>query len=113
MKTLYHRSKYISVVAVVGLTWSMLSFLYVFSPSVKKVGIWFPAVLGVLVASRFISMIGVWHMKKWGVLLFFISALMKLFLAILLNQLSIVEVILTLFLGISFLFFFRKMDDNM
>jgi hypothetical protein len=113
MKTIYHRPIYLSILSVIGLIWSMLSFLYVFSPSVKKVGIWFPAVLGMLVASRFIAMIGVWHMKKWGVLLFFTSVCLKLFLSVMLDQLSIVEVVLSTLLGISFLFFFRKMDDNL
>ncbi len=113
MRTIYHRNKYLTFLCYLGLIWSLLSFLYVFSPSVKKVGIWFPAVLGVLVASRFISMIGVMHMKKWGVFLFFTSAFLKLFLAVMLDQLSVLEVILSVLIGISLLFFFPKMDENL
>ncbi len=113
MIVVYKRPKYLSVIIIIGIIWSLLSFLYVFSPSVKKVGAWFPAMLGMLVALRFISMIGVWHMKKWGVLVFLISVCLKLFLSVLLNQLSPVEVILSMLIGISLLPYFRRMDNNL
>jgi hypothetical protein len=113
MIVVYKRPRYLSVIIIIGIIWSLLSFLYVFSPSVKKVGAWFPAILGMLVALRFISMIGVWHMKKWGVLVFLISVCFKLFLSVLLNQLSPVEVILSMLIGISLLPYFRKMDNNL
>jgi len=113
MRTIYKRPKYLSFLCVVGLIWSLLSFLYVFSPSVKKVGVMFPALLGILVASRFISMIGMWHMKKWGVLLFFTTVFLKIFLAVMLNQLSYVEVSLSVFVGFPLLIYFPRMDDNL
>jgi hypothetical protein len=121
MITLFKRPKYISVVCVIGIIWSLFSFLYVFAPSVKKVGAWYPAVLGLLVALRFISLIGVWHMKKWGVLLFIVSVFCKLFLSVVLNELSTVEVaftawigvVLSAWIGISLLPYFGRMDDNL
>jgi hypothetical protein len=113
MSRAFKRPRYISFLSVVGIIWSLLSFLYVFAPSVKKVGMWFPAILGLIVASRFISMIGVWHMKKWGIILFFLAALAKISFAILLDQLSIVEVVLSIVLAFSFLFYFNRMDDNL
>jgi hypothetical protein len=85
----------------------------VFSPGVKNVGIWFPALLGLIVASRFIAMIGVWHMKKWGILLFYIAMFMKLYISVVFHQLSVIEIVLCLYLGGSFIFFFRKMDSNL
>jgi hypothetical protein len=113
MKTIYKRPVYVSIVSILGIAWSLLSFLYVFSPDVKKVGIWFPAVLGLIISCRFISMIGVWHMKKWGVLLFFVSVFAKISISILLNQITVVEVVLSLFSGISLLFYFGRMDENL
>jgi hypothetical protein len=113
MRATFKRPRYISFLSGLGIIWSLLSFLYVFSPAVKKVGAWFPALLGMLIAFRFISMIGVWHMKKWGVALFILSLFLKLFISVILDQLSAVEVVLSVWLGVSFLFFFGKMDDNL
>jgi hypothetical protein len=113
MRAVYKRTRYLSLISGVGILWSLLSFLYVFSPTVKKVGAWFPAVLGLVVALRFISMIGVWHMKKWGVGVFLTSVFLKLSLSVILDQLSIVEVILSVWIGISLLPYFSKMDDNL
>jgi hypothetical protein len=113
MTVIAKRPRYISFLSVLGIIWALLSFLYVFSPSVKKVGAWFPALLGLLVALRFISMIGVWHMKKWGVGIFFLSVFFKIFLSVLLNQLSIVEVVLSVWIGISLLPYFSRMDENL
>ncbi|HXC03236.1 MAG TPA: hypothetical protein VNZ86_00715 [Bacteroidia bacterium] len=113
MSKAFKRPTYISILSVIGIAWSLLSFLYVFAPSVKKVGIWFPALLGLIVAARFISMIGVWHMKKWGIILFFLAVLSKISFALLLNQLSAVEVVLSVLLLVSFLFYFNRMDDNL
>ncbi len=113
MRATYKRTLYHSFISVVGIIWSLLSFLYVFSPSVKKVGAWFPAVLGMMVAFRFISMIGVWHMKKWGVMLFLGSVFLKIVCSALLGQLSVLEVVLSAWVGVSLLFFFHKMDDNL
>jgi hypothetical protein len=113
IKDIYKRPGYISFLSILGIAWSLLSFLYVFSPGVKKVGIWFPAVLGIIITTRFIAMIGVWHMKKWGIMLFFASVLMKLFISVLLDQITVYEVVISLFLGISLLFYFNRMDDNL
>ncbi|HXC04220.1 MAG TPA: hypothetical protein VNZ86_05665 [Bacteroidia bacterium] len=113
MSRAFHRPRYVSILSVIGIIWSLLSFLYVFAPAVKKVGIWFPAVLGLIVAARFISMIGIWHMKKWGIILFLLAVLSKVASAILLNQLSVVEVFLSVLLLISFLFYFNRMDNNL
>jgi hypothetical protein len=113
MKTALNRPRYISFLCFCGFVWSMLSFLVVFSPAVKKVSIWYPASLGLLVAARFISMIGVWHMKKWGVLLFFTSVFLGIFQSIFLNDVGIIQPVSVLFFGIPFIVFFSKMDDNL
>ncbi|MFI5148994.1 MAG: hypothetical protein ACHQRM_04625 [Bacteroidia bacterium] len=113
MSKTYHRPKILTVLSIKGIAWSLVSFLFVFAPSVKKVGVWFPALLGLIVAARFISMIGIWHMKKWGVILFFLSVIAKISSAILLNQLTMVEIILSLIQIFFLLFFFNRMDDNL
>jgi hypothetical protein len=45
----------------------VFTFPGMFSPATKKLGDWVPAVYGFIIALSFISYIGVWHMKRWGV----------------------------------------------
>jgi len=39
----------------------------VFSPGIKKLGILVPAAYGSITALQFISLVGVWYYKQWGV----------------------------------------------
>ena len=113
MQSALKRPRLISIICVLGFIWIVFSFPSVFSPSIKKMGDWYPALFGLIVASSFISYIGVWHMKRWGVQLFIITFFMKETLLILLEDLSYVGIAFSLFFLISMLFFYRRMDLNL
>jgi hypothetical protein len=113
MQSALKRPRLISIICVLGFIWIVFSFPSVFSPSIKKMGDWYPALFGLIVASSFISYIGVWHMKRWGVQLFIITFFIKEVLLILLEDLSYVGIAFSLFFLISMLFFYRRMDFNL
>jgi len=113
MQSASKRPRLISIICILGFIWIVFSFPSVFSPSIKKMGDWYPALFGLIVASSFISYIGVWHMKRWGVQLFIITFFIKEVLLILLEDLSYVGIAFSLFFLISMLFFYRRMDLNL
>jgi hypothetical protein len=110
------RPKAISLICVIGFLWVTLSFPAVFSPSVKKLGDFVPALYGLLVAGSFIAYIGLWHMKQWGVLLFMSVFFVKTLFLVLINDLG-GGTILGIFLSVMFIGilirYFPKMDVNL
>jgi len=80
------RSKAISVFCVLGYISIVVSFPQVFSPQVKKLGLFMPALSGLLVAANFMSYVGIWYMKRWGAELFLYSYFLKTILDVVLKQ---------------------------
>lgn len=103
----------ISIVCILGFIWIVFSFPSVFAPSLKKMGDWYPALFGILVAISFISYIGLWHMKRWGVQLFLISFFIKEALLFLINDVSIPGIAFSIFFILSMLPFYKRMDVNL
>jgi hypothetical protein len=113
MAKLNKRSKLLSAVCIIGYIWIVFSFPGVFSPAVKKLGDWYPALFGLIVAASFISYIGVWHMKRWGVQLFIISFFIKEFILIMVNDVSYVGIFFSILFIIPMLLFYKRMDLNL
>jgi hypothetical protein len=94
----------------------VFTFPQVFSPSIKKLGVLMPAVYGVLVACNFISCVGIWFYKQWGVQLYVVTFFAKTLFFILLQQYSLSFYINT---SLSFIFilvllrFYPKMSQNL
>lgn len=107
------RPTLISIVCILGFVWIVFSFPGIFSPSLKKLGDWYPALFGVLVAMSFISYIGLWHMKRWGVQLFIISFFVKEILLVMINDLSYVGIVFSIFFISSMVPFYKRMDVNL
>ena len=116
MKTTIKRPVSLTIICIVGLLWSLLNFIFVFSPFIKKISDWAPAIYGVIVALQFISFIGIWNMKRWGVMFYVLSFFLKQCFAILINDIGISEEV---GIGISIVFivfllvFYRKMDREL
>lgn len=99
----------ITVLAITGILWSLLNFVFVFSPFIKKINDWAPAVYGLLVALQFIAFIGIWHMKRWGVLMFIITIFGKLTFSIIHNDVSYASLTLSIIILIFLLIFYKRM----
>lgn len=107
------RPKLLTFVCVLGFTWIVFSFPAVFSPSVKKLGDWYPALFGLIVAVSFISYIGVWHMKRWGVSLFIVAFFVKEMILILINDINYIGIVFSSLFIIIMVFFYKRMDVNL
>lgn len=111
--TVRKRPVLLTIVCVLGFIWIVFSFPGVFSPSVKKMGDWFPALYGLFVAANFMSFIGIWHMKRWGAALFIINFFVKEMVFILAEDISYIGIFFSLFFIVSILFHYKKMDVNL
>lgn len=107
------RPKLLTFVCVLGFTWIVFSFPAVFSPSVKKLGDWYPALFGLIVAVSFISYIGVWHMKRWGVSLFIVTFFVKEIILILINDINYIGIVFSALFITIMVFFYKRMDVNL
>ena len=110
------RPKIISFICILGFISVIFTFPAVFSPSVKKIGDFVPALYGFIVACSFISYIGLWHMKQWGVQLFLFIFFVKTLFLITINDLgpgTIIGILFAIFFAIVLLRFYRKMDVNL
>jgi len=110
------RPPLLTIVCVLGYVWIVFSLPGVFSTAIKKLGDWYPALFGLLVALSFISYVGVWHMKRWGVNLFIITFFIKEIVLILINDMGIgfyMGLVLSLFFIITMIVFYKRMDVNL
>jgi hypothetical protein len=113
METLRIRPKIISIFCVLGYLMVIISVPAVFSPVIKRMGDWYPALFGLFVALNFIAYIGIWHLKKWGVLLLAFTFFAEQSTAVLLDRFGIISCILGTASIIVFSFFYTRMSDNL
>jgi hypothetical protein len=107
------RPKIITIICVLGFIASVLSFPSIFSPFIKKKGAIVPAISGLLIALEFISIVGVWFMKRWGVTLYLATALAQQTLWLSIDTWKAYQIALpVIFLSIAS-FHYRKMDVNL
>lgn len=110
------RPTIISVFCIIGYLWIIVSFPGIFAPSVKKMGDWFPAIYGLFTALTFISFIGVWHLKKWGVELFLITYILKVCTEIgakAPDNISFATIFFPLLFLPVFIVYYKKMNANL
>lgn len=113
MQSTVKRPKILKIVCILGFIWIVFSFPAVFSPAVKKMGDWFPAIFGLIVAASFISYIGLWHMKQWGARLFIITFFIKQLILLLVNDISYAGIVFSALFIIPMLIYYRRMDLNL
>ncbi len=114
--TKIQRPKSISIITIIAIVLVLLAFPMLFMPSIKKMGDFVPLILGVIITLQFISLIGIWHMKKWGVLLFIIIFCARVVTFIFLDIYTF-RFYFNIFYSLLFSFFFiahyRKMNSNL
>lgn len=113
---LVQRPKIISVVSVIAIVLVLLAFPMLFTPSIKRMGDFIPMILGIIITLQFVSLVGIWHMKKWGVHLFIIMFCARVITFMFLDIYSF-RFYFNIFYSIIFIVFFlihyRKMDSNL
>jgi hypothetical protein len=112
----------VSIMCITGLIMVVFSFIYAFSPTVKKIGEFYPALYSLVICLEFIACIGIWYMKKWGVHLFIIALSGKETLLLLMNDFnntgagfmfSMLFLVLSITILIVMLFYYKRMDINL
>jgi uncharacterized membrane protein (DUF2068 family) len=87
-----------------------------FSPEIKKMGAFMPMIYGIILCLNFISLIGIWHMKKWGVEFFIFTFFLKTSFFISTHQAGpsfFSGVAFSIVFIIIFLIHYGKMDRNL
>jgi len=110
------RPTLITIITVLGFLSILVAFPQVFSPSVKKLGMFMPALYGLLVAFNFIAYVGVWYMKKWGAELFAMVFFAKTIFFITTDRMGVGFWISTVFqtaFMVVFLLHYAKMSKNL
>ncbi|MEO8148949.1 MAG: hypothetical protein ABI723_14985 [Bacteroidia bacterium] len=107
------RPTLLSIVCIIGYVGIAISFPNIFSPFIKQLGIGYPALLGSIISLRFISLVGVWFMKKWGVILFVIIFIVNEIVRTMIDDVSYIELPVSAILSIVFLCYYRLMDRNL
>ncbi len=74
------RPWYITIFCIAAWLWLFILFPSVFSPETKKIHLLLPSIYGIVIALMFVASVGVWHLKRWGLELFFIILFIKAFL---------------------------------
>lgn len=113
---LVQRPKSISVITVIAIVLALLAFPMLFTPSIKRMGDFIPMILGIIITLQFVSLIGVWHMKQWGVQLFIIMFSVRVVTFMFLDMYTF-RFYFNIFYSVIFIVFFlihyRKMDTNL
>lgn len=110
------RPKDISIVTIIAIVLVLLAFPMLFTPSIKRMGDFIPMILGIIITMQFVSLIGIWHMKQWGVQLFIIMFCIRVITFMFLDLYTF-RFFFNIFYSIVFIVFFlihyRKMDTNL
>jgi hypothetical protein len=106
----------ITTFCVIGYLSIMFTFPQVFSPGIKKLGVFMPAGYGVLVAANFIAYVGIWYFKQWGVQLFLLSFFAKILFYISISQFGFffyVNTFISVVFIVVLLRFYTRMNPNL
>lgn len=111
----FQRPKIVSIICVLGFILVIGGLGTVFSPEIRRLGDFYPALFGLLVSLRFIAYVGIWHMKRWGVELFLITLVAQIIQIIVMESYELNPVGMTAHvLGlIVMVVYYRKMDRNL
>lgn len=113
MEIVRKRHIILTIICIIGILWSLGSFVFVFSPTIKKISDWAPAIYGIIVALQFISFIGIWYMKRWGVMVCISAFFAKIIFSVVVNDIGYVSIGLAIAFTIVFLVFYRGMAEEL
>ncbi len=110
------RPRIISILGVVGFIFSAGQIIAISAPSIRDVANWYPIVYGMIISLRFISIVGVWHMKKWGAELFAYITIVKIAVQTLLNDFGMfgkIDAVVSIAFAIVFISFYKRMEKGL
>jgi len=60
----------ITAICIIGFIGALAAVPFVFSDLSKQIGAWYPPYLAFSAVVGFVCMIGLWMMKKWGIIIY-------------------------------------------
>lgn len=103
----------VSTFCIIGFVWTLILFGTILAPSIKRLGEWVPAIYGIIISMTFIAYVGIWHMKRWGVLFFMFTLFFKSLFLIFTGGISVPGLALSLIFLVIFLVYYKRMDVNL
>lgn len=106
----------LTIFCVISYLGMVISFPQVFSPAVKKLGVFMPAIYGMLVAMQFMATVGIWYFKQWGVQWYLFSFFAKIIFFMLTAQTGFTfyfSTVISLAFIVIQLRWYRKMNPNL
>ncbi len=110
------RPKIISILGVTGFIFSAGQIIAISAPGIRDVGGWYPMLYGSIIALRFISLVGVWYMKKWGAELFAYITIAKIGVQLLVGDFGFssgIDAVFSVAFSIVFMCFYRRMGSDL
>lgn len=114
--TLRKRPKIIGILGVIGFIFSAGQIIAISAPGIRDVGGWYPMLYGSIIALRFISLVGVWYMKKWGAELFAYITIAKIGVQLLVGDFGFASGIdagFSVVFAIVFMCYYRRMGRDL
>lgn len=106
----------ISILGVIGFIFSAGQIIAISAPGIRDVAGWYPILYGTIIALRFISLVGVWHMKKWGAELFAYITVTKIITQVLVGDFgtgAIIDASFSFTFAIIFISFYKRMGRDL
>jgi hypothetical protein len=103
----------VTVVCIIAFIFVIIGFPAIFSPFIKKLGVGYPALFGSILAFNFISLVGTWHMKKWGVYVYLLISLIDQASQLYVNRWKPTDLILPLLFLTVTAIYYKQMDENL
>lgn len=110
------RPTIISILGVIGFIFSAGQIIFISAPGIRDIGGWYPMLYGSIIALRFISLVGVWYMKKWGAELFAYVTIAKISVQVLVGDFGLasgIDAALSVAFSVVFLSFYRRMGRDL
>ncbi|MBS1538382.1 MAG: hypothetical protein JST20_11620 [Bacteroidetes bacterium] len=105
-----HRPIAITIICVIGFIGAVLALPMIFSQPSKDLGSFYQVYLGFSTCVGIVSMIGLWKMKRWAVMLYSGFVLLNQVILISMNTWNFMAILIPgIFIGIS-LFYVKMMD---
>lgn len=101
---------------MIGFIFSAGQIIAISAPGIRDVAGWYPILYGTIIALRFISLVGVWHMKKWGAELFAYITITKIITQVLVGDFGtggIIDASLSFTFAIIFIAFYKRMGRDL
>lgn len=107
------RPRIVTILCIINGLWAIKLLPSIANPALKQYGDVFPPLYGIIVALIFISVIGVWHMRKWGVNMYIISFFMKELFLMQIDDISKIGIAVSSVSIMIFLIYYKQMNQEL